>query len=234
MTETPENTDRITVHVAKGWLAGSTGLMVLAGLCAILASLTSPEAPGVLLAIKQFNPDQEGNIFTWYNTALLLANGLLLLLAARLWRPTDGRISRAMTLLGGLFILLSLDEMVSIHERLGRDVSRIAIGEEIVYAWIFPGAVFVLVVAVYVLSAFRRLPRPVLGQMIVAGAIFVAGAIGVEAIGWATIVKNDGWTYGYVLLTWLEESFEITGLTVFFLAMVRAAAESGRAVRFAY
>lgn len=210
------------------WITGS---MVVVGLVADMVFLADPRDPLVLLAMELFNPDREMNIFAWYNTALFLVNALLLLLAAWVWRDNDPIIARGLHLLGWVFVILSLDEMVSVHERIGREVSQFLVGEQIVYAWIVPGTVFVLAVAAVIVPMLRRLPSRLFRQMLLAGAIFVGGAIGLEGLGWFVTHVDGGWTFRYLMLTWAEESLEIAGLSVFLVAVLRTIAAPGQSWR---
>ncbi|PIV73412.1 MAG: hypothetical protein COW55_13100 [Rhodobacteraceae bacterium CG17_big_fil_post_rev_8_21_14_2_50_65_11] len=214
-----------------GWVWSISGLIVAAGLLADLVFLADPRDRFVLLAMELFNPDREMNIFAWYNTALLLVNALLLLLAARVWRDSDPIIARGLHLLGWVFVLLSLDEMVSAHERIGRELSHFLAGEQIVFAWIVPGTVFVLAVAAVVVPMLRRLPSRLFRQMLLAGAIFVGGAVGLEGLGWYVTHVDGGWTFRFLMLTWVEESLEVAGLSVFLVALSRTIAAPGQSLR---
>jgi len=63
----------------------------------------------------------------------------------------------------------------------------------------------------------RRLPRPTAGLFILAGAIYVGGAVGMEIIG----EPLDSDTLTYNLLTAVEEGMEMCGVIVFMHALLR-------------
>ncbi|WP_146636157.1 hypothetical protein [Nioella nitratireducens] len=172
------------------------------------------------------------NIFSWYNTGLLLLNGVFLFVVAALWRRNDRMLARGLTLLGGLFLLMSLDEMVSIHERVGRELGMLLLGREVVYLWLFPAAVVVVITVAILLPMLWRMPRRVMTIMGISGVVYLLGAMGMEAFGWHLIESRGQWGIDYLFSTWVEESLEITGLTIFLFAQTLAGAASGHSLVF--
>jgi len=77
----------------------------------------------------------------------------------------------------------------------------------------------------------RRLPSRLFRQMLLAGAIFVGGAVGLEGLGWYVTHVDGGWTFRFLMLTWVEESLEVAGLSVFLVALSRTIAAPGQSLR---
>lgn len=164
--------------------------------------------------------------------ALLTCAGALAAVAVAVGRTGDPalmRDRRAWAWLGGIFLLLTIDEALAIHERSIHPL-RDAFGIEsglLFYAWIIPGAIFVTVVGVAFIPFLRRLPSDTRTAMIISGCVFLAGAIGAEAVAGAVEGASGSAltprTAGYVALATVEEGLEMLGIALFLTAIVRHA-----------
>lgn len=118
-----------------------------------------------------------------------------------------------------VFAGLSIDEFAGIHELLNRPLrAALHTGGLLYFPWVLVGAG----VALTMVAAFGRLvlaqPPPVRSPLIVAAALFLSGAIGVEmlaapyyeTVGKATLIHS--------LLVTLEEFLEMSGVAVFIYA----------------
>lgn len=157
-----------------------------------------------------FDVDHEDSLPTWFQGLQLAFAGLLSLA----WGRTDPRPLRwGWLVVGILFLAMSLDEVISLHERLIaplRDMLAIDSGP-LFFAWVIPGLLFALAFALTMIPFLRRLPRATAVRLIVAGAVFVAGAAGMEMIG-GTVAGSIGQhnlTYRLVVIT--EETLEMVG-----------------------
>jgi hypothetical protein len=123
----------------------------------------------------------------------------------------DARYAFHWKVLAILFLCLSIDEAVVIHERLFNFK-----GEGFFYfLWVIPGTVFVLVFVTLFLKFLNHLPEKTRFQFIIAGTLFVSGALGMELVDG---YYNDiyGWeNMTYSLLTSFEEFLEMLGVVVF-------------------
>lgn len=161
------------------------------------------------------NVDVEANLATWWNSTLLLAVAGMALIAALLsgGAARPGRLSWLG--LTAATALLSVDETVSLHERLGevgRSWRRWAGGSLPTHAWILPGAVLAAVGTVCAVLWARRLPRALRRGILGALAVYLGGALLAEAFnGWA----NEH-SYNTVLMlgTIVEEGLEMGGCLV--------------------
>lgn len=99
------------------------------------------------------------------------------------------------------------------------------------FTWVIPGMVVVAVLAIYFVRFLWRLPPNTRQAFVVAGTLFVGGAIGVEILG--------GWYGGlhgmanltYSLFATVEESMEIVGVIVFIHALLEYLAGHFQEVR---
>src|SRR5688572_22379392 len=162
----------------------------------------------------------EGNLPTWYSSALLLACSALLALIAR--GAADHR--RRWTLLAVLFGYLSIDESVGLHEQLN---SLVELGGPLYYGWILPAAAIVVALGLAYLRFVIALPAPTRRRVILAGCLYVGGALLMEIpLGLWTEAHGDG-NLGYALIDFAEESLEMTGASLFLVALLRHAAHHG-------
>ncbi len=166
-----------------------------------------------------FNPNADQTVISWLTASLLLGCTLLLrtissVMQERPWGPWR--------LLGWLFVFLSLDEAISIHERVGELVSdRFETSGFFLSAWVIPYGALVLIVAVSYLPFLWRLPPDTRWRVILAGAVYVSGALGMEMIQ-ARIVDHAGsGTLSVAMLAVVEEGLELTGAAFFLTVLLR-------------
>lgn len=154
----------------------------------------------------------EGNLPTFYSASLLLvlAAGCALraLLAVR-------RLVAAWVSIAAVAALLALDEATALHERfldpLGQ---RLGGGEGLLrFAWVVPGSLLALGGTLLLLRATRRLPASTHRSLGLALAVFLAGALVVEAISGA-VLEERGHDRVYLGAMTLEEGLEFAGVLI--------------------
>jgi len=173
--------------------------------------------------LPYFNLDRERNIPTFYSVALLLFAALLLLIIRAMEAKARARGSRMWGILAGGFILLALDELVSIHEKLSVPV-RTVLGIEkagvFYYSWIVPGLVAILAVGFFFLRFWLRLPNRTRILFAVAGFLYVGGAIGMEMVGGSYVTIHGNATAAYAVIATVEETLELAGVVLFIRALL--------------
>lgn len=156
----------------------------------------------------------EGNLPTWFSAALLAIAGALLAVIA-----VGSTVDRPRWwLLAAGFFYISFDEIVGVHEAV--DAMFESTGGLFYYGWVIPAAAIVTLLGLFYLPFLRRLPAPSRRRFIVAGALYVGGALVLELpLGlWTEYAGPDNWVYALIDL--VEESLEMIGVTVFILALV--------------
>jgi len=115
-----------------------------------------------------------------------------------------------------LFTALAVDERVEVHEALTLPVRELlGLGGGLLeYAWIVPGAVGVVVLGLAYAKFLAALPRRTLRMLCAAAGVFLAGALGVEAVGGLVAGESGKDNALYVLLTTAEEALEMMGLVL--------------------
>jgi hypothetical protein len=165
--------------------------------------------------------DEEGNIPAWYSASLLLLCSLLLAAIACAQRQRRDRNVVYWLVLSLIFAFLSLDETAQLHELSIRPLQDMFGATGFLhYAWIIPAGLCVVLFVLAYLSFLAKLPARTRRLFLVAGAAFVGGAIGVEAISGkhASLHGEDNLTY-HLIIT-LEELFEMSGLVLFIYALL--------------
>jgi len=168
---------------------------------------------------------------------LLLFCSFLLAIIAASKRQLGERYTFHWGFLSGIFLLMSVDEIARLHESFGEAIERALAefadftpGGFLSFFWVVPSAIFVLVVLLAYIRFLAGLPRRTLILFVVAGTIYVGGAIGVEMIqAQLTFINTTGSeqvaTANNSLSWWmvrlnLEELFEVVGIIVFCYALL--------------
>jgi len=227
----------MTVHVSPRWFA-------LALMCIVLGLETAHLVTSVLRyeyghevqfgLVRQFNLDEEANLPTWYSASAILIASLLLgvigLVKHRLREP----YARHWLWLAAIFFYLSADEAARIHEMSEPFTSRLHFTGFFFYPWIIGGALIVLVVGLSYLRFLFHLPADIRALVVVAGSLYVGGALGVESIG-ARLDELYGFkNLKYSVVVSIEELCEMAGILVFIYALMRYAGRTIEAVAFSF
>lgn len=214
---TPVRIEISPTHVAKllAFFVCFLGLMHIAGKISALA-FGHTYWHGL---IPLFDLDEEFNVPSVYS-GLALAFSAVLLAITAFAEAKLGRIGHLAFwgFLALVFLFLAIDEVFELHERLEKPV-RVALNTTgaFYYAWIIPYGTVALVIGVFCLRFLARLPRKISLPMILAGTIYVSGAMGLEMIGGALAehLEKPEQDPLWVLASTLEELMEMTGVVIF-------------------
>lgn len=166
-----------------------------------------------------FDLNEEQSFGTWFSAVLLLATGVLLFAASG--QSAETRTSPVFWRLLGLgFCLLSLDEVVGLHESLNTAVD---------FSWTLPGMIVAGLAGLAFVPFVFSLPAKTRWLFILAGAIYLSGAIGMEKIGEEFGQRDLFDTLEYGLLTAFEELLEMTGVAVMAYAVLDYLADPSEA-----
>ena len=125
------------------------------------------------------NANGEANFPAWWNASLLLLVAFCAL-TARVQEPDKAR-RRAWLLVAVAGLLMSMDEITGLHERLNGLVLSTGLNPQ-TFPWLIPG-VFIAGAGFFLLVRVgRALPPPARGSLLLALSTYAAGAIGVEAL----------------------------------------------------
>ena len=203
---------------------------------------------GYLQPLRIFDVGEERSIPTWFESILFLLCSILLAVVTVAKRRRNDRYSLHWGVLSIILLLLSLDEVASIHEAIGQQSERLlhsitglTPSGAITFFWVVPGTIFVVIVLLAYLRFLADLPRSTRRLFLFAGVLFVLGALGLEMLT-AQVMSSSGSIADWVasssggmvgperasaipkilkgLQTCVEEMFEMLGLTAFVYALL--------------
>jgi len=177
--------------------------------------------------------DAEANIPTWYSSATLFACGILLAAITARVNRRNGRYVDHWAWLSAIFCILSIDELAQLHEHLGRLHSIWHTHGLFYFAWVIPGAAFVALVGLAYVPFLAHLAAKTRWRFMVAGAIYVGGALGVEALGGWRAETHGMNNMTHSVVATVEEVMEMTGVAIFLVALMRELAGEGRPLELA-
>jgi hypothetical protein len=165
----------------------------------------------IMKLTQVFDVNRENSIPTVFAIFNLLLSSTLLFGVYLHRRTTHDRLAPYWLALSVIFLVLSVDEGASLHER--------ASGLKLFNTWVIYGALFSLAVFVAFIPFLLRIDRRTAALFILAGAIFVAGAVGLEYFGgWKSRYEIDFFHQAERIL---EEAFELYGVALFNCTLFR-------------
>lgn len=226
VTDPPSAVFTVPLTLLRRWLfAGLTALAGLGLLAEILHHTDRPVVPDSL--VELFSLSYEANVPTWYSSAMLLACGLVLAGVARETLQARAPFRHHWAALAVIFVYMSVDELASLHERLN-GLAQFDAGV-LHFGWVVPAGALVALLGIAYLPFLASLDARTRRRFLVAGALYVGGALLMELpLGlWAYREGDENLTYA--LIDFVEEVLEMTGATLFLLALVehRAASMTG-------
>jgi hypothetical protein len=210
---------------AVGALAGGVLVFLLLSMIAPVArfGLGLDTSTGLLgFAENAFNLNGEANPPTWYATVLLLVAAFLLGYIGLAGRASGHRWSTYWLVLGGIFLVLSMDEASALHERGNKLGAALGLSGVLLYSWIFFGAAFVLIVGLAYARFLWALPFRTRAIFLLSAAVFVGGALGLEVAQSHYAANFPGYADSLrrVVLTHTEEVMEMTGVILFIYGLL--------------
>ena len=177
---------------------------------------------GVTVLAEKFVLDSELSLPAWYSSIAIFACAAVLGLIAWFKHRSHSAFARHWTGLAVIFVLMSFDEMVGMHEMLIEPLRRYLGAHGIFhYAWVIPACVFVAGFAIaYLRFVFVHLDSRTRWRFVAAGVIYVGAALGMEMVE-GPIDE----TYGVASLpaqtaVTIEETVEMLGIVYFLYALL--------------
>lgn len=224
---------RMSIPVLHRLLLFLSAAVVVAGFTA--AALAPPQGPSDTLPrwFTLFLMDLEKNVPTYLSVGLLMLGSLAFFLTGVLRSAVHHKERLMWNILAAGFAFMALDERFGIHERLIRPVRRLArdlsASSELgifFYAWVLVALPLVALLSIYLLPRVFRLPPRLRNGLILAGAVYLMGSIGMEMVGGAYREGNPIKDPTYWFITTVEETLEISGLLILISVLLRNLRES--------
>jgi hypothetical protein len=171
------------------------------------------------------NVDHDLSLPSWYSALLLLLASGLLAAITYAKRIEGSHYVRHWAVLSVIFLFLSCDEMLRIHERIANVLIKPALDALgfvpsgiLHYPWVLLYGPLVLVFVLAYFKFWLNLPSQIRMLFLVAGAFYVGGALGVELI--AAWFDSAGSAIGVFLAAHAEELMEMLGAVIFAYALM--------------
>jgi hypothetical protein len=179
--------------------------------------LTDPASP----AVRFVDVRAEANLHTWFNVAVFVV-GAGIHACAALFARRAGRPWWPWAVTSVLLVVLSVDDLASLHEQL-EPVGRAVGGGTgaFHFAWLLPGLVLAAGFLVAALAGIRRVPVVAAHWLMIGVATLLAAAVGFEALG-GLVLSSIGDGPAYILLSHLEEFGETCAAAMLLAAAVSA------------
>ena len=202
------------------------GIMGLHIVSVVLRSLIHPGAGAFNDVLALLNAAQERSLAGWWTSALLMTCCLAALAASRLAGASGAAFSRAAwpwLVLAVVFALLSLDEVVSLHER-GAKWTAAVIDSDSPLArlgWTIPAAAVLVASLAVLIPAIRAIPVRARTLVLIGLGTSIAGALGMEVVNVVLTQTHAGHFWQLVAMA-VEESAEMVGVVVILLGVLTA------------
>src|SRR5262249_25529800 len=158
----------------------------------------------------------EHSIPTYYQGFSILVASLLLMVSAISPRRAGEPHPLWWSILAAAFAWLSYDELCEMHEMVGTAVERhVHASGDFKFGWVIPAIIFLAIFGGIYLRFLFQLPLKTRIRFMVAGAIYVGGAVGVEMISAKYADLHGQENLAYSLISDVEECGEMTGIGLF-------------------
>lgn len=216
----PDRPDLSWTRMSAPLLAVSAAVVLLSLTVTVVAWRVQVASPGSapLGALRWFDVNSERNVPTAWSALLLLASSVTAALLAVRGRggavPASGWVLVSVTC-----ALLAVDESFELHERLG-GLGAIVADDRLHFAWVVPGAALACVVGLVLLQRLRAQPVEVRRRLVVAGAVYLTGALVLETVSGLVLRAFGEGGKAYTVVTSVEEGLEMAGASLLLAALL--------------
>ncbi|MBU0580882.1 MAG: hypothetical protein KKA19_06865, partial [Candidatus Margulisbacteria bacterium] len=165
---------------------------------------------------QMFDMDVENNIPSWVSSLSLLLCSTLLFIISVAKRKLNDQFFFNWAFLSFLFILMSTDEMIQLHEQIISPLRNLFhTGGFFYFAWVIPAVIFGIIFLLMYLKFLFSLDSKTRILFILSGIVYGIGAVGFEMIGGEFVFEFGNNNLFYSLLTTVEETIELSGIILF-------------------
>jgi len=124
--------------------------------------------------------------------------------------------------LGAVFLWLSLDEAAMFHEGINTALVFSQPDTEglFYFPWVIPALIFVAIVGIWCIPFLRHIDRRTAAFFLVAGAVYVMGAVGMEMSAGPFVEKYGELSLPHMICEVIEETLEMLGIVIFIYALL--------------
>ena len=172
--------------------------------------------------LKLVHLDEEANFPTFFSSLLFIISSALLLFIGK--SKSSSEINpKYWIVLSLIFLFLSIDEIVQLHEKFSNVVhQKFQIGGILRFSWWIIYAVFIIAVSPFFMKFLAQLPKTIKRIFILAAVVFLSGSIILEIVGiYIYSTENDTKTYTFYIISSIEEILEMIGLAIFIYGLLK-------------
>ncbi|WP_066120722.1 hypothetical protein [Geminocystis sp. NIES-3709] len=163
-----------------------------------------------------FNLDREMNFPTLYSVFLLIISAIILKQIFLLKKQLHDPFFKHWRNLYYIFIFLSLDEGLQLHEAL---ILR-SVGDRLIgifhFVWVIPYTILVIISIFYFAKLLATLPTEIMRLFLFSGGLYIGAALGFEMLEGAWVRIAGGMqNLAYSLLATTEEILEMIAIIIF-------------------
>jgi hypothetical protein len=176
----------------------------------------------VHVAMSRFDANSEASVPTWFSEVQLLTVAVFLALIAYYKRSVQDAFARQWAGLAFIFLFLSMDEGASLHELImdfTRDITGTLPGF-LQLVWVVPFIPLVFIVFLAYWKFLKHLPAPVRRNFLIAGGLFVTGALVMEMVGAQINASGMPRRFSTIAIA-IEEGLEMIGCAWFLITQIR-------------
>ena len=192
----------------------------------------------------------DSSIPTWYSAFALGFSSFLLALIAYTSHLKKEKFTKHWFFLSLIFLFMSIDEVATIHESLSTAMHKQYAGiqtNELIasflginplltahffyYPWVIFAIPAVLIIGTIYLRFTFALPKKIRSLFIIAGTLFVSGALGIEMFSGYIINIHGTASRSFFWIATLEEIFEMVSIVIFIHALLRYIEEYTTGIR---
>ncbi len=196
--------------------------LVLLGIFTQLSKLL-PKYPLQNYLADLFNLDGELTVPALYSASALLFSGVLLASVADAKKVGGESYFRHWKALSIIFLYLSVDELLRLHERTNEWVDSTLKTDRsfILQGWVIPGIICVSICLLAFLRFLTHLPTKTRGLFLIAGTLYVMGSVGLEIVADRVYYSGSHVPFTiWVILIATEEFLEMLGIAIFSYALL--------------
>ena len=168
--------------------------------------------------IPLFNLDSEKNLPSFFSMLILISSSALLTIITILEKKRTTAYAYHWKILAFGFLYMACDEAFSFHEKLTVPIRAMFGGHQtgfFYFAWVIPGIALVIFLAFYFTNFLLHLSANSRRIFLLAGSIYLAGALGMELIGGHYAELHGRSDLIYLACMTIEESAEMIGVIIF-------------------
>ena len=179
----------------------------------------SPEAD-IARIMHRFDLWYEPSLPAWFSSLVLFFDSVMLALIGLAKRNHAAKYSNHWLALGFIFLALAIDESVMFQELLGKLINWMVSTDGILpFPWVVLGFAFAFAVFNSYSGFLQQLPQRFALLFILAGCLYVGGAVGMEFVAGSVIEYYGVESIGHTMMQTIEETLEMVGAILFFYSL---------------